>query len=123
MTISRGFFVIGAVWLLIGMALGMKMAATQDVTLIPVHAHINLLGFTLMTIFGIAYRVIPALNGNIFATAHFWLHQVGTAVTLVALYLVLSGTAPAAEAILPFSSGAIFLGIVAWLINLLRNPG
>ena len=121
MDISKGFFITGAVWLLIGMALGMYMGANENFTLAPVHAHINLLGFTLMTIFGIAYRVVPGLTDNIFATAHFWLHQVGTAVTLIALFMFYNSGSKLAAGILPPATGLIFLGIVAWLFNLLRN--
>jgi hypothetical protein len=63
MNISRILLITGALWLLVGISLGMWMGANQDFALAPVLAHINLLGFTLMTIFGIAYRVIPGAGG------------------------------------------------------------
>lgn len=123
MNISRLFLLAGAVYLIIGIAMGMHMAAGQDFTLAPVHAHINLLGFTLMTLFGIAYRVLPALAGNIFAKVHFWLHQLGALVLLVALFLMMSGMVAMsqAELVLAISSGTVFLGAFAWAINLFRN--
>ena len=61
MNISRGFIVMGAVYLVVGIVFGAYMGGSGDHSLAPVHAHINLLGFTLMTVFGIGYRLIPGL--------------------------------------------------------------
>ena len=61
MDISRGFIVMGAVYLVVGIVLGAYMGGSGDHSLAPVHAHINLLGFTLMTVFGFGYRLIPGL--------------------------------------------------------------
>ena len=83
MNISRGFLIIGSLYLLVGIGFGMYMGGSGDHTLAPVHAHINLLGFTLMTVFGLAYRVIPGLADGPLAQAHFWLHQAGALVLLV----------------------------------------
>lgn len=120
MNISRIFLITGALWLLVGISLGMWMGAHQDFTLAPVHAHINLLGFTLMTIFGIAYRVIPGLADTAFAKAHFWLHEVGVLVTLICLPLVIQGN-HGLEPVLAAAEGVIFLGIIAWTINVIRK--
>ena len=46
MDISRGFLVMGACYLLVGVLFGMYMGGSGDHSLAPVHAHINLLGFT-----------------------------------------------------------------------------
>ena len=122
MNISRGFLVSGALYLLVGLAFGMHMGASGDHTLSPVHAHINLLGFTLMTLFGLAYRLIPAPNQDALALAHFWLHQVGTLAFLVALYLLMSGTVPEVSSgpFMPIGEGLVALGVLAWLFNIIR---
>ena len=46
--IGRLFILTGLVFLLVGMAFGLKMAATMDFTLHGLHAHLSLLGFVLM---------------------------------------------------------------------------
>lgn len=122
MNISRGFLVTGALYLLVGLAFGMQMGASGDHTLSPVHAHINLLGFTLMTLFGLAYRLIPALNVGALALAHFWLHQIGTLALLVSLYLLMSGSIPEATIgpFMPIGEGLVALGVLAWLANIIR---
>ena len=42
-------------------------------------------------------------------------------VTLGALFLLLSGTWPGVEPILAAAEGVVFLGVLVWLVNLLRN--
>lgn len=123
MNISRLYLVIGSLYLIVGIILGMYMGGKQNFTLAPVHAHINLLGFTLMTVFGIAYRVMPALAGNALARVHFWLHQVGGLVMLVALFLMMSGQIPESTAamVLPVAEIVTFLGMIAWAVNVFRN--
>ena len=121
MNISRNFLIAGSIYLLVGIGFGMYMGVSQDFTLAPVHAHINLLGFTLMTLFGLAYRLMPNLAANNLGTAHFWLHQIGSFVTLVALFLLISGTAPAIAPVMPLAEGAVAIGILCWAINLFKN--
>lgn len=121
MNISKAFFITGALWLLVGMGLGMHMGASETFTLAPVHAHVNLLGFTLMTLFGLSYRLVPRLAEGLFGTLHFWGHQLGTLVTLTGLYLLLSGTMPAIVPVMAAAEGVVFLSTLAWLVNLIRN--
>ncbi|MCC0076696.1 MAG: cytochrome-c oxidase [Rhodobacter sp.] len=123
MTISKGFLIIGAVYLVIGMSLGIWMGANEAFTLAPVHAHINLVGFTLMTLFGLAYRVIPALNTTLWGRLHFWLFQIGGLVLLVSLYLLVSQTLPGATIgpVLAISEMVVLAGVVAFLFNLFKS--
>ena len=123
MNISRSFLIMGGLYLLVGIGFGMYMGPSQYFRFAPLHAHINLLGFTLMTLFGIAYRVIPNLAGNTLARAHFWLHQIGALLLLISLFLMLSGTIPEATIgpIMLIFEIAVFVGILCWLTNILRN--
>lgn len=123
MNISRNFLLAGAVYLVVGIVFGSYMGASQDHSLAPVHGHINLLGFTLMSIFGLAYRLVPGLDQGLLPKLHFWLHQIGTFCLLVGLALMMSGTVDA-EVIGPFFpifEVAILVGVVLWLVNLHRR--
>lgn len=123
MNISRGFLVMGAVYLVVGIVLGSYMGGSGDHSLAPVHAHINLLGFTLMTVFGIGYRFVPALAEGALPKAHFWLHQVGALGLLVGLFLMMSGRVADTTIgpVFPVLEGAILLGAVLWLVGILRR--
>ena len=123
MQISRNFMVIGSLYLLLGILIGMYMGGSGDHSLAPLHAHINLLGFTLMTVFGIVYRVIPAMAGTTLAKAHFWLHQIGALVLLVMLGLLLSGkiTEAAMAPAAPIAELLVLLGVGTFALNLWKN--
>lgn len=123
MNISRSFLLIGSLYLLVGIGLGSYMGGSGDHTLAPVHAHINLLGFTLMTVFGLAYRLIPGLADSMLAKGHFWLHQIGALVLLVGLFLMMTGRV-AEDTIgpmFPVAEIAVLLGAILWAVNLFRT--
>ncbi|MFP5481087.1 MAG: hypothetical protein ACLGIE_15585 [Alphaproteobacteria bacterium] len=123
MNISRGFLVMGGVYLVAGIVLGSYMGGSGDHSLAPVHAHINLLGFALMTAFGLGYRLVPGLADGVLPKAHFWLHQAGALGLLLGLFLMMSGRV-AAESIgpvFPVMEGAILIGALLWLLGVLRR--
>lgn len=119
MNISRGFLVTGSLYLLVGIGFGMHMGASGDHSMAPVHAHINLLGFTLMTVFGLAYRLIPALTDGWMGKAHFWLHQIGALALLAGLALLISGRVAEASIgpVLMVSEILVALGALIWAAN------
>lgn len=123
MNISRSFMVMGAIYLIVGILLGSYMGGSGDHSLAPVHAHINLLGFTLMTVFGIGYRLVPGLAEGTLPKAHFWLHQVGALLLLIGLFLMMTGTVAEATIgpVFPILEGAILLGAVLWLVGVVRH--
>lgn len=81
------------------------------------HTHLNLAGFVLMTIFGIAYHILPRfagkpLHSEPWAAAHFWIAALATA------GMVIGFLAPAAAVLLWTGSVAQFAGIVLGVVNL-----
>ena len=42
MNISRGFLIIGCLYLIVGISFGIMMGGSGDTTMTPVHAHLNL---------------------------------------------------------------------------------
>lgn len=81
------------------------------------HTHLNLAGFVIMIIFGIAYHILPRfagkpLHSEAWAAAHFWIAALATG-GMVAGFLV-----PAAALLLWTGSVAQFFGIVLGVVNL-----
>jgi hypothetical protein len=58
MNISTFCFVTSSLAALCGMNLGLYMGIQGDFTLVPVHAHINLLGWVTMSLYGLYHRGI-----------------------------------------------------------------
>jgi len=119
MNIARNFIVIGSIYLIVGITLGMYMGGAGDHTLAPLHAHINLLGFTLMTVFGVLYRIFPAMAENTLAKVHFWGHLIGGIILVGGLYVLL--TNPEAESsmapVMIISELLVFLSVLAYAWN------
>ena len=123
MNISRNFIVIGMIYVLIGMLLGAHMAASGNHAAGGAHAHINLIGFVMMVLFGLCYRVFPDLADSGLARLHFWLHQAGALVFLISLYLLLSGRVgePTLVPFLLIGEVALILGTALFAWNALKN--
>jgi hypothetical protein len=102
LSISNNFMRLGVLAALVGMSLGVWMGANQNFTLRPVHAHINLLGFASMMLFGFFYRAYPAAAKTRLALAHFVLAVSGFLISMPMLTLILLGQ-PVFMPLLPVS--------------------
>lgn len=77
MTVSSLLLRVSVVLLLLGLALGISMGIRQDFALMPVHAHLNLVGFVLMFGVGLYYRMVPEAGEGMLAKTQGALHVVG----------------------------------------------
>jgi hypothetical protein len=91
MSVSNNFLRLGVLSALVGMTLGVWMGANEDFALRPVHAHINLLGFASMMLFGLFYRSFPAAGQGWLPMAHFVLSVLGFLILMPSLALMLLG--------------------------------
>lgn len=123
MNIARLFMGIGSLYIIVGVSIGAYMGGSGDHSLSPVHAHINLLGFVLMMLFGIFYHIFPGAAATTLARLHFWLHQIGTFVLLLLLFLLMSGriTEAALVPAAPIAEVAVLLGLVLFSVNVWRH--
>ena len=63
------FITAALICLLSGEALGIWMGVAHDFTFAPVHAHLNLLGWATLALFGLMHRAYPALSASRLAGA------------------------------------------------------
>ena len=63
MRISDFCFIVAGLAALTGMTLGIAMGIAQDFTLAPAHAHVNLLGWVTMALYGLYHRGIGRTGG------------------------------------------------------------
>ncbi|WP_445502511.1 hypothetical protein [Microvirga sp. G4-2] len=85
MTASSLSFRLAVLFVIAGMAMGIGMAASQDHAIMPAHAHLNLLGWVSLFLFGIYYERRPALNASRLALIQVALWSVGTVIMTVAV--------------------------------------
>ena len=110
---------IAAIYLVIGVTMGIVMGIKQQFLLAPVHAHINLLGWATLGIIGVVYHAYPAAAETRLAQIHFWIHNIALPVFMIGLGFVLSGNG----AFLPVAIAgalAVAIGIVVFAVNVWR---
>jgi len=117
---SVRFIKIAVLYLAVGICMGLFMGITGQFTLAPVHAHINLLGWASMALFGIVYHLYPQAGLTRLARLHFWLHNLGLPPLMVALALMLTGHA-ALEPVVGIFSLVVGAGILLFVINVWRT--
>ena len=115
---SNWFLRLAVVYLIAGVSLGLYMAASQNHAMAPVHAHLNLLGWVTLAVFGLFYRLVPAAAGTTLAKLHFWVYVPAHFVQMVLLALLFRGftaVEPALGAVSMLVGVAILMfAVVVW---------
>jgi hypothetical protein len=117
--IDRYFVGLGILLGIAGMAMGIAMGIAQDFALAPVHAHINLVGWVSMLLFGIAYRLDVARRDG-WAVVHFWVAAIGTVVFPTGIYVAITYQRPALAIA---GSLLTLISLLLFLANYLRQGG
>ena len=116
------FLRLAVVYVLLGVTLGIVMAASHNYTLKPVHAHLNLLGWASMALFGLWYRSAPAAAETRLAKVHFWLHNIGLPIQMITLTMYVNGNS-SVEPVLALVSIVVGIGFACFAINLWQHTG
>jgi len=116
--IDRWFILIGLLCGIFGFAFGIWMGVFEHFDLAPVHAHINLVGFASMVLFGLIYRAYPALAESKLAATHFVIFTIGAVLFIAGLPLA---QAHQTIALAVIGSLCVLLGLLVFLANFLLN--
>lgn len=120
MNLSMRFLLTAALWGVIGMLLGIIMGARQDFSMAPVHAHINLLGWVSLAIYGIVYRLYPVMTEGKLAGWQFYLANLGLLIMAPSLAMVLKDGKSALPALI-LSEFMVFGALLLFLLILWKN--
>jgi cbb3-type cytochrome oxidase subunit 1 len=93
MTASILSFRAAVMMVVAGMIWGIAMGITQDHSTLPAHAHLNLLGWVSLFLFGIYYHLHPAVDRSRLASLQVWVWIVSTIILTIGVALVHSGHA------------------------------
>jgi cbb3-type cytochrome oxidase subunit 1 len=105
-------FKLAVLFVITGMAMGIGMAATHNHSIMPAHAHVNLLGWVSLFLFGIYYKLNPALEQSRLALVQIVVWSVGTVVLTMGVAAIHLGY-DAAE---PITAVASFVVLAAMLV-------
>ena len=112
MNASSLSFKLAVLFVIAGMAMGIGMAASHDHSLMPAHAHLNLLGWVSLFLFGIYYKLHPALERSRLALVQVTVWSIGTVVLTIGVSAIHLGYASAE----PIAAVASFIVLAAMLI-------
>ena len=116
--IDVSFLLMAVLCLLIGLMMGIGMGVAHDFQFAPVHAHLNLVGFVSLSVFGLAYKLYPALQRSRLAMPHLAASSLGALVFPFGIYLSISREFPAVAIV---GSLIVFTGAALFAANLLLN--
>jgi hypothetical protein len=115
LNLSAWCFRLAVLYLLAGVCLGLFMAASHDHSMFPVHAHLNLLGWVTLSLFGLFYRNWPAAATTKLAKVHVGLYVPAHFVQMVLLAALYRGN-PAVEPALAVVSVLVGVAIVCFAV-------
>ena len=112
------FLVLGAAMFIAGISMGIYMGIAHDFSLAPVHAHMNLVGWASLALFGITYKLYPELQERWPAKLHFALAAPAAILFPIGIYMSINHAQPllAIASSLVWAVGVLlFLGQLAAL--------
>ena len=114
MSYDRKFLVFALGYIVLGMCLGIFMAASHDHGEHPTHAHINLIGFVLSLSYGIIHKLWLTHPKQIVAKIQFIAHHAGAITIFIGLFLLYGNMVPEEklDPVLAIGSIAVLLSAI-----------
>ncbi|WP_173934967.1 hypothetical protein [Chelativorans sp. Marseille-P2723] len=119
-TLAQLYFKTAIVFLVIGIAAGIHMSISGDHSVTGAHAHINLLGWVTMALFGAYLAFAPEKARSRLARIQYGVYTLGVAVMMPSLYFLLKGN-PALEPLVAISSLVVFAGVLLFAVVIFSN--
>lgn len=117
-------FVLTALgYAIVGMALGIFMAASKNHGQSVTHAHIMLIGFVVSFIYALCHKLWLNNATTKLAKAQYYVHQIGTVLVLLGLFLYYGGfvSLERIDPVLAGSSITVFVGMVMMKILFIKS--
>lgn len=99
-------FKAAVLFVIAGMIWGLYMAISQNHATMPAHAHVNLLGWVSLFLFGIFYHLHPAIDATRAARAQVWIWMAGVVIQAFGVARIYTGHA----------SGEVFASIGSFVV-------
>jgi hypothetical protein len=119
MSVSSLSFRTAVVLGLLGIVMGIAMAASHDHSVMPAHAHLNLLGWVSLFLFGIYYKFHPGIDSSRLALTQVVAWTLGTVVLTVGVAALNLGI-PQAEPIAVVGSLLVLADMVLFAVLVFR---
>src|SRR5579872_629379 len=114
--VDRYFLFLNIPFAIAGMLLGISMGMNEDFSFAAVHAHINLVGFVTLALFGIAYRIGWVAKDG-WAVAHLAIGGSGAVLRPLGIAVVITDGQPAIAIV---GSVLTLASMLLFLVNCIR---
>lgn len=123
MSFDKKYLVWALGYIVLGMCLGIFMAASHDHGQRTTHAHINLIGFVLSLSYGIIHKLWLVNVSQIIAKIQFIVHHAGAIVIFTGLFLLYGNFVPEAklDPILAIGSITVLSGALLMFYMVLKT--
>ena len=85
---DRKYLMTALGYAILGLILGIYMASTKNHTQHVTHAHILLIGFVVSFVYAVIYKLWVADHSSTLSKIQYWLHQLGTIIIVIGLFLM-----------------------------------
>lgn len=116
--VSFWFVATGSVFVTLGMLGGIAMSISGDHTLAPAHAHLNLVGWVTMALFGLYYHAVPAAAEAALARLHYGVATAGVVLMVPGIILAVQEDG---EALAAIGSLLTLASMLIFVVTVLRN--
>lgn len=116
--VSFWFFATASIYVAIGMVWGIVMSATGDHLLSPAHAHLNLIGWSTMALFGIYYHLVPSAGETTLAKIHFAIATLGVVIVVPGIVMAIQETG---ETLAKLGSFLTLISMLIFVVTVFRN--
>jgi hypothetical protein len=123
MSFDRKYLVWALSYIVIGMCLGIFMAASKDHGQLVTHAHINLAGFLLSIAYGIIHKLWLVQPNPTIAKIQFIVHQAAIVAMVFGLFLLYGKFVPEEqiEPVLRIASISVLVGALLMFYMILKT--
>lgn len=119
---QRKFLLTAFGYAILGLALGIYMAASKDHSQFVTHAHIMLVGFVVSFIYAVCHKLWLAAPSTKLSNIQYYFHQVGTLVLTGGLFLLFGRWVeePILGPILGVASICVFIALVIMKVMIIK---
>ena len=117
--IDRIFILTGALFAVLGLCLGLWMVAVNNFAYSKIHAHINLLGWVTLAIYGIVYKIYPVMKDSRLALPHLVCSVAGVIFMNLGWWMFLQNILVGTKTLVIIFRGGSALGIAGVVLFLI----
>lgn len=119
--VSAAFFVTGGLFVLVGMIFGMYMGANEDFRMAAAHAHLNLVGWVTMALYGGFYAMTARTMSKRLAWTNYLLSAVGVLFMIPALAMFLTSRDVSLVPFMMIGEILTVLSLLTFLVSAFRE--